>query len=258
MTDDKPILHFIYLSLINVFKKNKSKSIKRNELLEYVAPFLIYEGLNTKSLDPYFKFMCTIDYFVKEHYLIYENGKYSINYESNEYKLFMEMFNNYKKNIVQLSKTISDLNSSLNDSEDSPVDEQEDGPLSDAQDDPSSYAQDDPSSDAQDDTQDDPQDDPTTYDYEDSEYSEDGCGYYIFKSLTSQQSYLINKKLNKCSCPSYTFCTSYPKTCKHLKFIKNNDVDGLDVLDVFEKCCYCQYNNTDYICTHITDNFNEN
>ena len=229
MTDDKPILHFIYLSLINVFKKNKSKSIKRNELLEYVAPFLIYEGLNTKSLDPYFKFMCTIDYFVKEHYLICENSKYSINYESNEYKLFMEMFKNYKKNIVQLSKTISDLNSSLNDSED------------------------DPSSDAQ--------DDPTTYDYEDSEYSEDGCGYYIFKSLTSQQSYLINKKLNKCSCPSYTFCTSYPKTCKHLKFIKNNDVDGLGGLgglDVFEKCCYCQYNNTDYICTHITDNFNEN
>jgi hypothetical protein len=35
-------------------------------------------------------------------------------------------------------------------------------------------------------------------------------------------------------------------------------LDGLDGLDVFEKSCYCQYNNTDYICTHITDNFNEN
>jgi hypothetical protein len=237
MTDSKPILHFIYLSLTNIFKQKKNKSVSRNELLEYVAPFLIYEGLNTKSLDPYIKFMCTIDYFVKDDYLIYENGKYSINYVSNEYKLFMEMFKNYKKNIVQLSKIISDLNSSLNDSEDSQVDEQEDG--------------------TEDDPQDDPQDDPTSYDYEDSKYSEDGCGYYIFKSLTSHQSYLINKKLNKCSCPSYTFCTSSPKTCKHLEFIKNNDAE-LDGLDVFEKSCYCQYNNTDYICAHITDDFNEN
>ena len=89
MTDDKPILHFIYLSLINICKQKKSKNVRRNELLQYIGPFLIYEGLNTNSLNSHFKFMYTIDYFVKEKYLIYENDKYSINYESNEYKLFI-------------------------------------------------------------------------------------------------------------------------------------------------------------------------
>ena len=47
MTDDKLILHFIYFSLINVFRKN----IRINVLLK---PFLIYEGLTTKSFGSIF------------------------------------------------------------------------------------------------------------------------------------------------------------------------------------------------------------
>ena len=233
MMDELPILHFIYLTIKNIQKRNKTKHVSRTELFEYISPFLIYENINTKSFNSYLKFIFTIDHFVEENYLIYENNNYYINYESDEYKKFVELFNNYKKNIVQLSHTILELNDNIHN-----IGSQDDQ-TSDVQDDQTSDVQDDQSSNAQ-----------------DNKYAEDGLGYYIFKSFCSSQLYLINKKLNKCTCMSYTFCTNNPKTCKHLEFIKNNN--NINELDVFEKSCECYNNNIEYICKHITNDFNEN
>lgn len=251
MANEFPILYFIYMSIKNIQKRNKTKCVSKNELFEYIQPFLICQYISTKTFDSYFNFMHRINYFVEEKHIIYENNNYSINYDSIEYNTFKKTFNVYIKNITQMSQIILDINYCTYDieSEDDKPDDTQD----DKQDDQSSDEQNDHSNDEpvniQDDVQNDVQNDQPI-----NEYAEDGLGYYICKSIDTSNHYLVNKKLNKCSCYAYYYSNMTPKKCKHLDYIKDN-IMNTNELDVFNESCYCKENETDSICDHILYEF---
>lgn len=68
--------------------------------------------------------------------------------------------------------------------------------------------------------------------------------YYVIKSTNEANTYyLINKDFSICTCPSYIYSQSNPKTCKHIqKYMNYDDIESLPIYFPQTGKCSCSTN----------------
>ena len=175
--------------------------------------------------------------FIEKGYLLFNNNKYYINNNSEEFKKYIENENRFNQkltifnnNLILLdnvvSKVVSELdhisiNGSNNSSEFDHISINESN---------------------------------SSENLEESSDEFNEC--YILKSLTypSLDLYLINKTFTICSCRSYEFSKKEIKTCKHLNLIKdinkNNRLSELPIYNIENKVCSCNNYSNNTECEH--------
>jgi hypothetical protein len=78
---------------------------------------------------------------------------------------------------------------------------------------------------------------------------------YIIDSFSNKNdSYLVNKLLNVCTCKAYKFCKKEIKTCKHIEYLtkfNSNQLNNCLTYDLGLKSCSCNDFLLKYNCKHL-------
>ena len=212
--------------VISILNKNNGSPL--NEIINEMNPFLKYksEELLNSNVNYDVKLYLLINHmneFIEKGYLLFNNNKYYINNNSEEFKKFIENENRFNDklttfndNLIKLDNVVSKVVSEL---------------------DHISIGENTSSEDLE-------------------EFSDEFNECYILRSLTNPYSdlYLINKTFTICSCRSYEFCKKEIKTCKHLNLIKeiekNNRLYELPIYHVENKVCSCNNYSINEECDH--------
>jgi hypothetical protein len=205
---------------------NENCELTQNEIIVFCKPYLLFFNenyINTEDYDKvannYFidiiNLLFVIDGYVKKKILIFDNNKYSINYENNEYIKYKKYMDEIDKKITKMIDKVS----LLNDKYDSTF-------IEDIQSDSESESS-------------------KLLDTNKEEQK-----YYICESFCEDNKYyLVDYIVTKCNCKSFEYCKKDIKTCKHLKYCTQN-FDSLITVDLDINKCTCNYDGNKQ-CEHL-------
>ena len=218
----KDTLSFIYSTLENIqyYLSSDDKgytSITKNDILEYVEPF---SYLSDNSLTFKNNVLYEVDLFIKNG-ILYENDEKNISINKSHIKYIkykkINAINkkNFLKNLEIIVKNEKIFLGSLEKNE-----EYEDESENDYE------SENDDESENNDEKLDKNPIPPKNIEHSKKLKKVQNKTYFEVESETLEGvNYIINENMTTCSCPSFEFCKSNPKTCKHLIMFKNKNYE---------------------------------
>jgi hypothetical protein len=212
---------YLLFCIIERIRKEKKKDyVTKKEILKYIEPIaLFWEDPNNFNfnlyIDTVMRFIRDIDSSIENNSLLLSDNKYTINKNHIHYLDYKKCYDKKINKIELLTDSISLIINKKTYNEDL-----EDEELN------------------------------NTFETEDEELEDT---YYVCESFTSDDFYLINQSIDRCSCLAFHYSDD-KKSCKHIeqfKKLNNKELNKKYIIDNKNDSCNCEYFKSNSNCKHL-------